>query len=118
MEQVFYYLQKFTYFDDYLGDLLNLLEEKGVKDKTIINIYRDHSPYMMNEDHYTRYMQASNPDMNYKKTSIERYNQPLLIYDCGNPKKEVIKNEKFNNFFSCLCFLFIVALCLYFANKK
>lgn len=92
MEQAFYYLQKFTYFDDYLGDLLKLLEEKGVKDKTIINIYRDHSPYMMNEDHYTRYMQASNPDMNYKKTSIERYNHPLLIYDCGNPKKEVIKN--------------------------
>ena len=91
MYEVFYYLQKLTYFDDYLGELLSLLEEKGVKDKTIINIYRDHSPYMMNSDHYTRYMQAYHPEMNYEKTSIERYNHPLLIYDCGNPQKEVIK---------------------------
>ena len=91
MIQVFYYLQKLTYFDDYLGDLLNLLEEKGVKDKTLINIYRDHSPYMMNSDHYTKYMQRYHPEMDYHKSSIERYNHPLLIYDCGNPKKEIIK---------------------------
>lgn len=90
MIQVFYYLQKLTYFDDYLGELLELLDEKGVKDNTIINIYRDHSPYMMNSDHYTRYMQAYHPEMNYTKDSIERYNHPLLIYDCGNPKREVI----------------------------
>ena len=54
MEQVFYYLQKMTYFDDYLGSLLDLLKAKGVENKTIINIYRDHSPYMMNEEHYTK----------------------------------------------------------------
>lgn len=90
MMEAFYYLQKLTYFDDFLGDLLNLLEEKGVKDKTIINIYRDHSPYMMSNDHYTRYMQAYHPELNYKKDSIIRYNHPLLIYDCGNSQKEVI----------------------------
>ena len=90
MEQAFYYLQKLTYFDDYLGDLLNLLEEKGVKDNTIISIYRDHSPYMMNADHYTRYMQAYHPEMNFKKSSLKRYNHPLIIYNCGNPQKEII----------------------------
>lgn len=90
MMEVFYYLQKLTYFDDYLGSLLNLLEEKGVKDKTIINLYRDHSPYMMNNDHYTRYMQAYHPEMNYTKDSLDRFNHPLLIYDCGNPKYESI----------------------------
>jgi len=90
MIQVFYYLQKLTYFDDYLGELLNLIKEKGVEDKTIINIYRDHSPYMMNNDHYTKYMKDYHPELDYRKDSIKRFNHPLLIYNCGNPKQEII----------------------------
>ncbi len=91
LKEIFYYLQKLTYFDDFIGDLLALLDEKGVKDKTLISIYRDHSPYMMDSNQYTKYMQDTHPELNYSKTSIERYNHPLLIYDCSNPQKEIIK---------------------------
>ena len=55
--EVVRYLQRQYEFDSFVGGLIELLKEKGVYNNTIINIYRDHHPYMMSKEIYLDYLE-------------------------------------------------------------
>lgn len=85
--EVLYYLAKLTAYDDFIGNLITWLEEKGLADNTIIAIYRDHHPYMMNQNHYEWYMNEV-IEGGFKSTDLERFHHPLIIFEAGNLDKE------------------------------
>lgn len=95
--EVLYYLAKLTAYDDFIGNLIEWLKEHNLADNTIIAIYRDHHPYMMNQDHYVWYMNEV-IEGGFKSTDIERFRQPLIIFEPGNLDKpqEIIKEAGSN----------------------
>ena len=86
-DEVLYYLAKLTAYDDFIGNLIAWLEEHNLADNTIIAIYRDHHPYMMNQNHYVWYMNEV-IEGGFKSTDLERFRQPLIIFEAGNLSKE------------------------------
>lgn len=85
-EESLYYLAKMTAYDDFIGNLISWLEDNGLADNTLIAIYRDHHPYMMNQDHYVWYMDEV-IDGGFKSTDLERFHHPLIIAEAGNLDK-------------------------------
>ena len=71
--EVINYMEKLVEFDMFLGLLLDELEIQGVLDQTIIAIYPDHYPYMMNTKTYTDYVGIEADD-------LEIMRQDFIIY--------------------------------------
>ena len=72
------YMSKLLYVDQMLGRLLELLEEEGKLDDTVIMMYADHEPYGLNPDVFkqiTKYDISSNGDVD--RTPFIIYNTQL-----------------------------------------
>lgn len=82
--EVINYMEKLVELDTLVGDLLVELENQGVLDNTIIAIYPDHFPYMMNTETYTEYIGID-------EDSYEIMKQKLIIYATNMDKTVVSK---------------------------
>lgn len=87
------YMSKLIYVDNAIGRLIELLEEKGKLDDTVIMIYADHEPYGLNVDVFqqiAKYDVSSNGD-------VDR--TPFIIY---NPELTPTKYDKYTSFMNIL----------------
>lgn len=73
-EEYINYLEKLVSFDVFIGSLLDRLEEDGVLDNTVIAIYPDHYPYMLNTKEYLEYHNVDNYELRH---------QDFIIYSKG-----------------------------------
>ncbi len=69
--EIINYMEKLVEFDNMLGDILARLETEGVLDNTLIAIYPDHYPYMMDHEFYLDYWDVD-------KYELKR--QDLILY--------------------------------------
>ncbi|MFW5841779.1 MAG: LTA synthase family protein [Bacillota bacterium] len=81
-EELRVYYQKLADFDAFLTTLLETLEDNNVLDDTLIVIYPDHYPFMINPDTYQTHLDI---DMDDKGL----YNQTMMMYH-PSMTKEVI----------------------------
>ncbi len=72
-EELRVYYQKLAAFDAFLTKLLETLEDNNVLDDTLIVIYPDHYPFMINRDTYQTHLDI---DMDDK----ELYKQTMIMY--------------------------------------
>jgi phosphoglycerol transferase MdoB-like AlkP superfamily enzyme len=72
-EEIRVYYQKLAAFDAFLTDLLDTLENNNVLDDTLIVIYPDHYPFMINPETYQTHLDI---DMNDQGL----YNQTMMMY--------------------------------------
>lgn len=67
------YMEKMVEFDHLVGAILDKLEEEGQLDNTLLVIYPDHFPYMLNRKTYSEHI-----EIDYDSYEIMR--QDLIIY--------------------------------------
>lgn len=78
------YMSKLKVLDDALGRLLELLEEKGVLDDTVIVLYGDHYPYGIKNNILNQYFDYDvNEDFEVDRTPFVIYNSEITptIYE-------------------------------------
>jgi len=71
--EVINYMEKLVEFDEFIGLMLQELEAQGVLDTTLIAVFPDHYPYMMDTGTYTEYI-------GIEESSLEIMRQDLIIY--------------------------------------
>ncbi|NLK94561.1 MAG: LTA synthase family protein [Clostridiales bacterium] len=81
------YLQSVHYADEQIGHFLNLLEEKGLMDDTIVVIYGDHGGI---HKYYNEDIEATNMPGDWWQSYEKEI--PLLIYGSDLPNKTIEKN--------------------------
>lgn len=81
--EIINYMEKLVELDLFVGDVIDTLDSEGVLDETVIVIYPDHFPYMLDRDIYEEFMGISITDK-------EIHHQDIMIY---NPN---ITPERFN----------------------
>lgn len=69
--EIINYMEKLVEFDNMLGEILVRLENEGVLDNTLIAIFPDHYPYMMDHEFYMDYWDVD-------KYELKR--QDLILY--------------------------------------
>lgn len=69
--EIINYMEKLVEFDTMLGEILTRLEDNGVLDSTLIAIFPDHYPYMMDHQFYMDYWDVD-------KYELKR--QDLILY--------------------------------------
>ena len=83
------YMSKLKVMDDALGELMKILEEKGIANDTVIVLYADHYPYGLSNSEISRVLG------NEINTNNEIDRTPFLIY---NPTIEAKKFEQYTSY--------------------
>lgn len=81
------YMEKMVELDTFVGLLLSRLETAGVLDQTLIAIYPDHDPYMLDHDLYTEFIGMDYSDFNVHRQSLILYNSTMtsdVIHKTGS----------------------------------
>ncbi len=72
-DQIRVYLQKMIEFDLFLEGLIDRLQAEGVYDNTLIAIYTDHYPFMLDTNTYEAFLEIDTD-------TFELYQQSLILY--------------------------------------
>lgn len=88
--EMFKYLQRQYEFDNFIGELINWLKENGLYDNTILNIYRDHHPYMFSSDAiFNDYLKDYVGLEESEYTGINVYKQTMIMHIGGSNDKHI-----------------------------
>jgi phosphoglycerol transferase MdoB-like AlkP superfamily enzyme len=88
------YMSKLKIVDNAIGKLLEMLEESGKLDDTVIMLYADHEPYGMNEEVF---QQIAKYDVLTSTGDVDR--TPFIIY---NSKLTPTKYDEYTSFINIL----------------
>ena len=88
------YMSKLKIVDNAIGKLLEMLEESGKLDDTVIMLYADHEPYGMNEEVF---QQIAKYDVLTSTGDVDR--TPFIIY---NPELTPTKYDEYTSFINIL----------------
>lgn len=94
------YMSKLKVLDDSLGELLNILETKGILDDTVIVLYADHYPYGLTN---SEIKQVLGPDI-YKYNEVDR--TPFVIYNSNMTPKTFTEYTSYVNIVPTIANLF------------
>lgn len=94
------YMSKLKVMDDSLGELLKILENKGILDDTVIVLYADHYPYGLTN---SQIKEVLGPDIS-KYNEVDR--TPFVIYNSGMEPKIFTEYTSYVNIVPTIANLF------------